>query len=117
MFIIGKVDKDWIDFITGLGKSYVVIGDPQYQDSDTMAISYDWFAGVYGITERLIYKDCKRIIYCSSPDSYAPAGAMVKGYREAVVNGKLPYEPDIVLRINKGGVWESDKPCSFKRRI
>jgi DNA-binding LacI/PurR family transcriptional regulator len=117
VFITGKVDKDWIDFITGLGKSYVVIGELQYEGINTMSISYDWFAGIYGITERLIHNGCKRIIYCSSPDSFSPAKTMIKGYREAVVDGKLPYNPNLVLRINGGEYGKIIKPILLKEEF
>lgn len=70
------------------------------RSNDELAVSHvviDDFYGSYKATEHLILQGCKRIAHFTSKRSISIFNDRWRGYRDAIANYNLPYDPELVI--------------------
>lgn len=102
VFLTGRVTREWLNLVEGLGKPCVVIGSPEQEEAQAVQVAYDWLAMAEGVTSRLIEAGCRRIAMLVPPESYRPSASILNGYRQALENAGLPFDERLVVVAERG---------------
>jgi LacI family transcriptional regulator len=102
--IIASFAKDTIDFSHFLKVKEkgipLVLFDRSNSDLEVSHVVTDDYLGSYKAVEHLVQQGCKKIAHFTNLRKISIYKDRMRGYREALENYKIPYNPDLVVESN-----------------
>jgi LacI family transcriptional regulator len=102
--IIASFAKDTVDFSHFLKVKEkgipLVLFDRSNSDLEVSHVVTDDYLGSYKAVEHLIQQGCKKIAHFTNIRKISIYKDRMRGYREALENYKIPYNPDLVVESN-----------------
>ncbi len=97
VFVGAGDDADAVSEVLGRGVPMVVVDRPM-PDLAVDTVTIDNQAGGYLVTQHLIGLGHRRIGCIQGPSNLTPSAERLTGYRQALAEAGLPYDPGLVLR-------------------
>ncbi len=97
----------------------LVFFDRDHEDLPTDSVIVDDYSGAYHAVEHLIERGCRRIAFYSAPQHLLIGKKRLEGYRAALENNNIPFNPDLVyacdtfdeaIKISRSILKKHDRP-------
>jgi DNA-binding LacI/PurR family transcriptional regulator len=92
----------------------VVFFDRVRSDIDASKVVVDDYNGAFAVVNHLIASGYKRIAHLAGPKNLSISDFRLKGYRDALAQGNLPYDEKLVVY---GGLDDTDGVVGFQKLL
>lgn len=94
--------REWLDQIRGAGVPFVSLTRLENHDADTVVAS-DKYGSREAVTH-LLEMGRNKILYLGNISSHWANSQRIEGYREALVQAGIPFEPELVRQVSSGTI-------------